>query len=209
MLSAVSQYDPSFEAANYNARSKTRNDFTSGKSAQTVNALNTVLGHLGDLSDSAAGLNNFGGMLTPLNTVTNAVSSATGDPRVKEFDANKKAVVDEMTRVYRGTGGSEADIKTWSDALNSAGSPAQLQGVIGKISELLQSKINALGDQYTQGMGTINQHSSFISPKSQQTLMKLSQRAGYSTAGSGADQLGATQGSDPNIDALLSKYGAH
>lgn len=176
MLTNVATYDPSFEAANYQARSRTRNDFTSGKSAQTINSLNTVLGHMGDLSDSADKLNNSG--LPWWNSLANATLNAAGDPRIKEFDANKKAVVDEMTRVYRGTGGSEQDIKTWSDALDNAGSPEQLQGVIGKISELLQSKINALTDQYRQGMGTIGQHQSFITPKAQATLKKLEKRAG-------------------------------
>lgn len=191
MLAAVGQYDPSFEAANFQARSKTRNDFTSGKSAQTINSLNTVLGHMGDLSDAADKLNNTG--LPWWNSVANATLSAAGDQRIKEFEANKKAVVDEMTRVYRGTGGSEQDIKSWSEALDAAGSPAQLQGVIGKISELLQSKINALTDQYHQGMGTIGQHQSFISPKAQSTLQKLEQRAGmhYSApADVGAPALG-------------------
>jgi hypothetical protein len=65
MLSAVSQYDPSFDAINYNARAKTRSDFTSGKAAQTINALNTVACHEGDLSDAAKKLNNFGGIMTP------------------------------------------------------------------------------------------------------------------------------------------------
>lgn len=176
MLSAVSQYDPSFEAANYNARAKTRNDFTSGKSAQSINALNTVLGHLGDLSDRADELNNSG--IPWWNNIANAASRASGDPRVNKFEATKKAVVDEMTRVYRGTGGSEADIKTWSEALNAAGSPAQLQGTIGQISELLQSKINSLASQYREGMGTIGQHQDFITDKSKSTLSRLEKRGG-------------------------------
>ncbi|MGA0588099.1 hypothetical protein ACO2Q2_13360 [Dyella sp. KRB-257] len=187
MLTNVATYDPSFEAANYQARSRTRNDFTSGKAAQTINSLNTVLGHMGDLSDAADKLNNSG--LPWWNKLANATLSATGDPRIKEFEANKKAVVDEMTRVYRGTGGSEQDIKTWSEALDNAGSPQQLQGVIGKISELLQSKINALTDQYRQGMGTIGQHQSFITPKAQATLRKLEHRAGMTYASPGDESV--------------------
>lgn len=198
MLQAVSQYDPSFDAVNYNARAKTRSDFTSGKAAQTINALNTVAGHLGDLSDAAQKLNNFGGVLTPLNSVKNFAESTMGDPNIKEFEANRKAAVDELTRVYRGSGGSEQDIKTWSDALNSAGSPAQLQGTIGKISELLNSKISALGDQYKQGMGTAGDQGAFISKKAQAALAKIAQRSGEVPAGP------TSQLSDED---LLKKYG--
>lgn len=188
MLSAVSQYDPSFDAINYNARAKTRSDFTSGKAAQTINALNTVAGHLGDLSDAAQKLNNFGGIMTPLNYVKNATESAIGDPNIKEFEANRKAAVDELTRVYRGSGGSENDIKTWSDALNSAGSPAQLQGTIGKISELLNSKISALHDQYQQGMGTSADQGPFISKHAQDALAKIAQRSGQAPPVPGTDE---------------------
>jgi len=184
MLANVASYDPSFEAANYKARSATRKAFTSGKEAQTINALNTVSGHLGDLSDSAQKLNNFGGVLTPLNAPKNWIANAMGDPRIPQFEATKKALVDELTRVYRGTGGSESDIKTWSSALNAANSPEQLQAVSGQINELLHSKINALGDQYRQGMGTIAAQKDFISPHAHSAFDKIAQRSGIQVGSS-------------------------
>lgn len=173
MISKVSQYDPSFDAVNYNARAKTRSDFTSGKTAQQINAMNTVTGHLQSLSDAADSLNNSNWPL--YNTVANAMASNSGDPRIKQFDATKKAVVDELTRVWRGSGGSEGDIKTWSDTINNAGSPAQLHGVIGQIGELLNSKLNALGEQYQQGMGTTANPIQLVTPKSKQVLNLLEQ----------------------------------
>ena len=36
LIQMVGQYDPTFDAVNYNARSKTRNDFTSGASSKTM-----------------------------------------------------------------------------------------------------------------------------------------------------------------------------
>jgi hypothetical protein len=112
MISLVSQYDPSFDAVNYGARSKTRNDFTAGKSAQQANALNTVIGHLGQLSDAADSLKNTS--FPYYNTAANFLAKQTGDPRINQFNITRKAVVDELTRVYRGTGGSEKDIETWT-----------------------------------------------------------------------------------------------
>lgn len=174
LMQYITTYDPSFDAVNYNARSKTRNDFTSGKSAQSINALNTVIGHLQSLSDSADALNN--GNYPLLNQAENMYLSATGDPRVTQFDTTKKAVVDELTRVWRGNGGSEGDIKTWSDQINAANSPAQLHGVIGQIGDLLQSKINSLGETYQQGMGTTAQPLQFVTPKSAAVLKQLEDR---------------------------------
>jgi len=181
MMQMVTQYDPSFDAVNYNARAKTRADFTSGKSAQSINALNTVIGHLESLSTAADNLNNSS--FPVWNKVANAYENATGDPRIKTFDTTKKAVVDELTRVWRGSGGSEGDIKTWSDQINSANSPDQLHSVIGQIGDLLESKINSLAETYKQGMGTTADPIEFVTKKSQAALDKM--RGAPSDNGSG------------------------
>jgi hypothetical protein len=175
LLAAAEQYDPSFDAINYNARSKVRTDFTSGTSAKSINALNTVIGHLDSLSDAGDRLNNSS---VPIwNSITNLVSKATGNPQVDQFTATRKAVVDELTRVWRGSGGSEGDIKSWSDAIDASQSPAQLHGVIAQIGELLASKMSALSDQYAKGMGVVSDGLSLLSPKAKATLERLEQRS--------------------------------
>jgi hypothetical protein len=156
---------------NYNARAKTRADFTSGKSAQSINALNTVIGHLQSLQEAGDALDNSNWPL--VNSVRNFGRNEMGDPRIKDFDTTKKAVVDELTRVWRGSGGSEGDIKTWSDQINSANSPDQLHSVVGKIGDLLESKINALAETYKQGMGTTADPIQFVTPQSQAALDKM------------------------------------
>lgn len=176
MVSMVSQYDPSFDAVNYGARAKTRNDFTSGTSAKQINAMNTVLGHMQTLSDAADAMKNTNYPM--LNQGLNAAANAVGDPRMKEFNSTKKAVVDELTRVWRGNGGSEGDIKTWAEQLSDAGSPDQLHGVIGQLGELLNSKIGAMGEQYKQGMGTAGGPIQLLTPQSQKVLDLLETRAG-------------------------------
>jgi hypothetical protein len=175
MISLVSQYDPSFDAVNYNARAKTRAAFTSGKAADAVNGLNTVIGHLDSLSQQADKMGNTS--LPLFNSVKNWAESNSGDPRVKEFEANKKAVVDELTRVWRGSGGSEGDIKSWADTLNASQSPAQMHGVIAKMGELLGSKVDSLAKQYNDGMGTTKEGLDLLTPRAAQTLGKLQGKA--------------------------------
>ena len=181
LVAAVSQYDPSFDAVNYGARAATRKDFTSGKSATSLNALNTVLGHLDALGQATDALNNSS--IPAWNTVSNFAESATGDPRVKQFEATKTAVSDELTKAWRGASGNEADIKAWTNVLDSAASPQQLHGVIGQIGELLDSKISSLSDQYAKGMGVTSQGLTLMSPHAQQVLQNIKKRAGMDTSG--------------------------
>ena len=180
LLGMVSQYDPSFDAVNYNSRNKTRQSATSGPIATSANALNTVLGHMDTLTTAADALNNTS--IPIYNSLANTVASNLGDPRVKQFDATKKAVVDELTRVWRGNGGSEGDIKSWAATLDAANSPDQIHGVIGQMGDLLKSKIDALNDQYTKGMGTTAGGLDLLTPKSQQVLDKIQGRSSGQTS---------------------------
>jgi hypothetical protein len=201
MLSLTAQYDPTFDAINYGSRAATRRDFTAGKSAQSANALNTVLGHLDSLGQAADELRNTS---IPLwNSMANAVQSGTGDPRVKKFEATKKAVVDELTRAWRGTGGSEGDIKTWSSTMNASNSPEQLHGVIGQIGELLESKIGALNDQYRKGMGTTAGGLDLMSQNSAKVLQKIKKRAGIDTPSQNAGTSALTAGQESNAPSNL------
>lgn len=182
MLTMTGQYDPSFDAINYNNRSATRKAFTSGQPATQINAMNTVIGHLQSLSDAADKLNNTS--YPGLNAVQNWMATQTGDPRIKQFDTTKKAVVDELTRVWRGSGGSEQDIKTWSEQINAANSPDQLHGVIAQVGDLLESKIGAMGEQYKQGMGTSAEPLRLLTPQARKSLDVLEKRAGKQSTSS-------------------------
>lgn len=152
MLRMVTQYDPTFDAVNYNARASTRRDFTSGKSAGTINSMNTALGHLNQLDQAATALNNSD--YPKWNSIANWFSQETGQAAPKNFKAAAGLVAEELTRVYRQAGGSEADINRHLADLDVNASPEQIHGVLYSIAELLKSKLDAMGEQYNQGMGT-------------------------------------------------------
>lgn len=188
MLSAVSQYDPNFDAVNYNARSNTRKAFTSGKEAQTVNALNTVAEHLGTFSDNAAALHNTGFPL--YNRIKNFALQESGDPRIAAFNTNKKAVADEVAKVWRATGGSEADIQENLKNLDGAQSPEQLNAAIGTLTQLIYGKVAALQDQYASGMGTTQTPRPLVSKEAQAAFDKTLQRmSGGAPARSGGPKV--------------------
>jgi muramidase (phage lysozyme) len=171
MISHVSQYDPEFDAVNYKAREATRKDFTSGKSAQNVTSANTLIGHMGTLQQAAEGLNNSS--IPAYNSVTNFLSSNTGDPRVKAFNVAKQAVADELTRLFRGSGGSVHDVEGWERSIDAAGSPEQLQATVKQAVNLAASRINAIGEQYKRGLGTTAQPLSLLTDSAQKTLRAL------------------------------------
>lgn len=193
LMQKVFQYDPTFDTsqASSNARQKVRNDFTSGASAKQINALNTVVGHLGTLAEASGHLSNSS--IPLINSAVNYIKSATGDPSVVNFNTATEAVASELVRVWRQAGGSEQDIQGWKSQLNAANSPAQRQAVFTQIGHLLESKLTFMQDQYSQGMGTAKIE--VITPESRKALDTLE---GNKSGG----------GKPMTAEELIKKYGA-
>jgi hypothetical protein len=187
LLGDVARYDPSFDAANPQSRVATRKDFTSGKSAQNITALNTVVGHLDHLDKAIDGLGNYAGdeagpvlglPLGPLahmnNAAARAIAGASGtDSRYKDFETAKTAVANELTRVFRGTGGAEADIQGWMKQLDGASSPKALKAVVRSMATLMKSRLEALGEQYKQGMGVSKDPITLLTPDKQEAYKRM------------------------------------
>jgi hypothetical protein len=175
MLQAVAQYDPSFDAINYNARAKTRNDFTSGPSAKNITSLNTVIGHLGQLNDDVDKLGN--GDFPLVNAGVNLFQTQTGNTKkqaeIADFESAKTATVDELTKALKGSGGTVHDIKTWESQLNAANSPAALHAVVARMTGLLSSRINSVGEQYSKGMGKTSDPTELLSPEAKAVWQRL------------------------------------
>lgn len=186
-LQTAAQIDPNFDMINYQARAKARADFTSGKSAQNITALNTVIGHLDGLDKAIDGLGNYRGdepgpilglPLGPLahanNALAHTIAAASGtDDRIKTFETSKIAVANELTRVFRGTGGAEADIQAWQKQLDAASSPKALRTVVQQMAHLINSRVEAIGEQYKQGMGTTKDPITLLTPDKQKAFERM------------------------------------
>jgi hypothetical protein len=103
-----------------------------------------------------------------------------GDPGPTNFDATVSALAGELTAVYRGAGGAEADIQRYIQQLNPNASKAQKVGTIRNIVGLLKSRLDALNDQYRQGMGTTAQQLQLLDPQAQLIVHHL---GGFDEAG--------------------------
>jgi hypothetical protein len=174
MLQAVAQYDPSFDQVNYNARNATRKAFTSGKEAASLNALNTVMGHLEDLNNAAVKLDNTGSWL--VNKGVNAIGGALSSDvksKLNNFNVARQAVASELERAYRGTGGNMTEIEEWKKSIDNADSPEAVRAAIGQATQLLGSKIDSLGEQYSKGMGVTSKGLDLLTPKAAETFKKF------------------------------------
>lgn len=166
----AAQYDPTWDMSQYPARVALRKDFTSGKSANNIRSLNTAIGHLQSLSQAGQNLGNTG--LPLINTVKNKASQAVGNPQKTKFDNAVNAVAGEMSTVFKGSSGTDQEIKSWKDQMNSSQSPAQIQEGINQMIELMGSRLSAFDSQWTTGMGKPRDFK-LLSPKSRQILENL------------------------------------
>lgn len=183
MLQMVSQYDPNFDAINYNARSKTRQDFTSGKSAENIKSLNTAIGHLDTITQKFDALENSS--FPSYNTSANWIGSKLGNEKIQSavggFDTAKLAVSGEMAKVFRSVGMSQQEIEHWMDRLSSSQSPADFKSTIKTATDLMGGRLDAIGDQYTKGMGKSTQGLDLLSPDAKKQFQKI--QGGGNTSG--------------------------
>jgi hypothetical protein len=171
ILGRVAVYEPTFDATQYNVRMGVKRDFTSGKTANIVNSLNTVVGHLDTLSQVADKLDN--GSVQKWNQFRNALSTnLQDDPRVTNFNTAAAAVAGELATVFKNTGGTDQEIKAWHDKMSSSQTPAQLHGSINEVINLLGSRLDALRNKYEQGLGKPMDFK-LLSPKSRTILKGL------------------------------------
>lgn len=174
LIDALSQYDPNFDAVNYQSRNATRKDFTSGNAAKNITSFNTAIGHLGTLAQAAEDLNN--GPVPLWNSAENMFArnvSPDFAKREQKFKVAKNAAVEELTKAFKGTAGSLTEVQQWEKAINEADSPEALQGAIQQAVELLNSRIEAVGQQYNRGMGTTRDPLDLLDPHAKDTLLSL------------------------------------
>lgn len=174
MAEAMAQ-DPTLDGANYGTRVKTRADFAVGAAAKTKTALNTALGHAGDLDGQVDDLHNTG--IHWLNQGVNKVAAENIDSRrasINTFNVTKEALMHEGMKVFSGSAGSMAEFMQLASTLDVNDGPQSQHAVIKKLVGLLASKMDALGEQYKTGMGKELDQSEIMSPHATEVFNKIS-----------------------------------
>lgn len=166
------EYDHGFDPSNYDVRKKSRVDFTSGKSAQGIKALNTVTQHMDTLDKAIDALDNFGGD-NAVSKAGNYVKNAAKDKKAQNnFNIAADAVANELTAAFRGSGGAEADIQAWRKSFDVDASKDVQKSAIPQVAKLLAGRIEAFYDQYEKTMGRPADFN-ILSTNARATLKKL------------------------------------
>jgi len=171
LLQLAGMYDPNFDATQFQIRTAVRTEFTKGKAAGNIRSLNTAIGHLKNFKDSSEALQNRSVQFW--NRIANyTLSDWWGDPRVRRFLIDANAVAGEAATVFKGTAGTDQEITTWKEQLNSSDSPEKLQATYEEIVRLLGSRMDALDYQWVTGMKKARDFK-LLSPKSIEILKGL------------------------------------
>ena len=176
LLTLVGQYDPSFDATDFNLRNKTAADFSSGgKSGQKVKEINQALHHAGALSESVDSLNNTNILPGIINPIVNyAEQKLGGDTRQGTFKMNADALAAELRKVYSSAGGgSLSELKDWQSSFDLNAGQDQQRAYLQKGMQLLNGAIDSLRDNYTRGMGPKADFGKLISPTARADLDRV------------------------------------
>jgi hypothetical protein len=175
LLQAVTQYDPTFDATNYQKRQQTATAFSKGPQGNAIRAANQTLYHMGNLYQRAEDLNNFDILPGLLNAPINYVQErGFGDTRQGRYRASQQAVASELRKVFAGQGGgSLQELREWEKAFNPNAGEQQQKEYIQNGVDLLRGALQSLESQYQSGMGLNKNMGDLLTPEAREVYAKL------------------------------------
>lgn len=142
IMQEVTTAYPGYDFSRAPEYAATRKDFTSGKTSQAINALNTAMGHMLTMYQNAT----LGGSLP----VVSGMERAAGNQTAINLANAKAALVDELGKAYKAGALTDQDVKIWKGRIN-VWSPAEIQGNAKSFAQLLDSKLNSYEQQWKNG----------------------------------------------------------
>lgn len=175
LLQAVTQYDPSFDATNYQKRQQTATAFSKGVQGNAIRAANQTLYHMGNLYQRAEDLNNFDILPGLLNKPINYIEEkGFGDTRQGRYRASQQAVASELRKVFAAQGGGNLqELKDWEKAFDPNAGEKQQKEYIQNGVDLLRGALQSLESQYQAGMGLNKNMGDLLTPEARNTYEKL------------------------------------
>ena len=134
----------------YGAETALQKSAIAGPIGQQVTSYNTAIQHANQLRQAADALDN--GDVRALNAIGNQIGFQFGSDKTTNFNVIKNALSGEVSKVFKGGEATDAEIKSVQAPFDAANSPKQLKGAIDNAIHLMNSKRDALQQQYTQGM---------------------------------------------------------
>jgi hypothetical protein len=170
MMDRILAYNPDYDASQFPTRAKMRIQFSSGPQSQTINSINTAIGHLDQFVDVAKALGN--GSFQPGNEAYNWLKKTFGDSAPTNFEGIRSIMAGELASAFKKSGATDQEIASVEKAISSKASTTQLVDYATKIAiPALGSKIAAFDQQYKQVMGK-NDPFKVLTPDAEEVLTK-------------------------------------
>ncbi len=172
----VNMYNPNFDQGLWGQRSRLQNDLsTNGNAGKMLLGYNMLLPHLNTFSEAAEKL--AATDFPAVNTMKYWWLKQAGDPRVKTFETARLVSATETARILRGVGTmSLEEIRHWTDALATAGSPRQLQETVHMLgTDLLDARVSSINHSYRSIMR--REPPDLISPEAKEARAAIERRA--------------------------------
>lgn len=174
-IQEANTYDPSFDQTTWPGRVKTRTSFAGGPDAANVTAIDTALQHAGVVSQALGALNNTS--VPMYNTAKNWLAQEFGSQAPTNARESVDALSSEARKVFQATGGGNlTELENWQKNFPINGSPEQQKGSLSQFVSLLDSRLDALSDKYSRGMGKAEDRLTFLSPRGRASYETLTGR---------------------------------
>jgi hypothetical protein len=180
MLQVMTE-NPAYQATEFPTRQKMRAAFTSGAQSQTINSLNTAIGHLDQFTNVIKALDN--GNFRPGNEAYNWLRSTFGDSAPTNFEGIRSIMSGELASAFKKSGATDQEIASVEKAVSSKNSTKQLMDYVKTIAlPALGSKVISFDQQYRQVMGKDDPFKILL-PESEEVLKKYGIDPAHPTIG--------------------------
>jgi hypothetical protein len=151
VMSAVAQYDPTYDQNSFGSRAKAIRDFATGTQGNSIRSFDVAVDHLDTLQKYVAAMKN--GDIPLLNKLRNAWQQETGSSLPTNVQAVAPIVGAEVSKAIIGSNNALADREELRQPLQTARSPEQLAGAIEGYKSLMGGQLKGLKKQYEDTTG--------------------------------------------------------
>lgn len=191
----VNKVDPTYDETTFPARNKVLTEYVKDASSGDLGAINTALGHLGELNQAAKALSQNN--LPLLHSIASSLGAAAGGDAATTYTGILHRVGPEMTSAYVKGGGGQAERGANESDFDLSKGAQQIQSNIAESAQLLNSKLdskrNNWNNTFKPSKDSDQFDNRFITPSARATLNTLSSQAPTNKGGGGAKVLSQSQ----------------
>lgn len=178
-VALAQMYDPTYNQAEYAARSKFLSAWTAGGQNAVTVAANTAIQHIGELNsviDQIANSNNKGILSQTYNNLSQFLEKNANDPNVAKFQTIVTSLSGELAKIYKNginssASPTEVEESNQGALLNLKWGKEGLKGMLGQIVNLMTDRLASAQENYQSIMG--KDPSSLLYGSAQDSLNQL------------------------------------